>query len=59
MYRAYEKPRTLEDMLRDAKERLEALKWQSNADPEDLIRVHEEIDELRERVNFAWQDEEY
>ena len=51
MYRQYENPRVLEKRLAEAKQRLAK-------DPldEDLaIEVHE----LEERVNFAWQDDEY
>lgn len=49
MYRSYENPYTLEDRLEKAKERL-------SKDPfnEDLAQ---EVAELKERVNFAWQDE--
>lgn len=49
MYRGYENPCTIEDMLADAKRRLAE-------DPlnEDLAQ---EVEELRDRVNFAWQDE--
>ena len=51
MYRRYENPRTLEDMLEDAKRRLA-----ENPYDEDLAN---EVAELKERVNFAWQDDEY
>ena len=51
IHRQYENPRTLEDMLEDAKRRLA-----ENPYDEDLVL---EVEELKERVNFAWQDEEY
>ena len=51
IHRQYENPRTLEDMLEDAKRRLA-----ENPYDEDLAN---EVAELKERVNFAWQDEEY
>ena len=51
IYRQYENPRTLEDMLEDAKRRLA-----ENPYDEGLAL---EVAELKERVNFAWQDEEY
>ena len=51
IYRQYENPRTLENMLEDAKRRLA-----ENPYDEDLVL---EVEELKERVNFAWQDEEY
>ena len=51
IYRQYENPRTLEDMLEDAKRRLA-----ENPYDEDLAN---EVAELKERINFAWQDDEY
>lgn len=47
MYRQYEDPRTLEQMLTDAQAR-------NDGSPE----AAEEIADLKERINFAWQDEE-
>lgn len=51
MYRQYENPFTLEDALEEARKRLAE-------DPmnEDLAF---DVHELEERVNFAWQDDEY
>ena len=51
IYRNYENPRTLEDMLEDAKRRLA-----ENPYDEDLVL---EVQDLKERINFAWQDDEY
>lgn len=51
MYRQYENPRALEERLEEAKHRLA-----KNPDDEDLCN---EVAELKERINFAWQDEEY
>lgn len=51
MYRQYENPHTLEERLEDAKRRLA-----ENPYDEDLVL---EVAELKERVNFAWQDDEY
>ena len=51
IYRQYENPRTLEDMLEDAERRLA-----ENPYDEDLVL---EVQELKERINFAWQDDEY
>ena len=51
IYRQYENPRTLEDMLEDAKRRLA-----ENPYDEDLVL---EVEDLKERINFAWQDDEY
>ena len=51
MHRQYEDARALEDKLADAKRR-----FAENPYDEDLAN---EVAELKERVNFAWQDEEY
>ena len=58
MYRAYEDPRKLEAFLRDAERRLsEAQARVENT--EDLIDLYESVEELKERINFAWQDDEW
>ena len=51
MYRQYEDPRKLEDQLAEAKARLA-----ENPYDEDLVL---EVQELKDRVNFAWQDDEF
>jgi hypothetical protein len=51
IYRQYEDPYALEQQLAEAKERLA-----ENPLDEDLAL---EVHELEERVNFAWQDDEY
>ena len=51
MYRQYEDPWELEKQLAEAKKRLA-----ENPLNEDLAL---EVHELKERVNFAWQDQEY
>ena len=51
MYRQYEDPYALERELAEAKEELAA----NPLDEELALRVHE----LEERVNFAWQDDEF
>ena len=51
IYRQYENPKTLEERLEEAKRRLA-----ENPYDEDLAN---EVAELKERVNFAWQDDEY
>ena len=65
MYRQYEDPRKLEEELEELKAHGEELyllaeqegelsgKWEEWAD------IGQEIEELKERINFAWQDEEY
>ena len=58
MYRQYENPYTLEDRLAEAKaDYTQAL--ENGADEDTLISLAETIHELEERVNFAWQDDEY
>lgn len=50
MYRTYENPYTLESLLKDAKKRLA-----ENPEDEDLAFA---VAELKDRINFAWQDDE-
>lgn len=58
MYRRYENPYDLEKQL-------EAIQFEydmmvaEGAHIETLISVQEEIYELKDRINFAWQDDEY
>lgn len=59
MYRQYEDPWKLEDRLEKAEKELEQAKEE---DPENIDRIIDlvnEVESLRERVNFAWQDQEY
>ena len=51
MYRQYEDPYKLEQQLAEAQERLA-----QNPDDEDYAI---EVADLKERINFAWQDDEY
>lgn len=51
MYRQYENPYKLEQQL----EELE-LQYAQNPDDVDLYLA---IQELKDRINFAWQDDEY
>lgn len=51
MYRRYENPYTLEQQLAEAEKRLA-----ENPDDGDL---YNEVAELKDRINFAWQDDEY
>lgn len=57
MYRQYEDPRTLEQALAEA--RLALRNAEAMDDLDHLVSCHETVDELEERVNFAWQDLEY
>lgn len=55
MYRQYENPNKLEEALADLKrEYQEAL--ENNADEETLISLHDDIEDLKQRLNFAYQD---
>lgn len=52
MYRNYEDPYKLEKQLTELKER-----YDQTTDENEQISLAESIAELKERVNFAWQDE--
>lgn len=54
MYRQYENPRTLESQL----EELMAERERCDNDT-DRMYLDESIAELKDRINFAWQDDEY
>ena len=56
MYRQYEDPYKVQKMLEDAERRLADAQA---AGDDDLVDLYIEVEELRERVNFAWQDQEY
>lgn len=58
MYRQYENPNTLEKQLERLKEEY-CTAVENNADEDTLISLHMDIAELEERINFAWQDDEY
>ena len=59
MYRQYEDPRKLEDELEKVKNEYELAYAEGNLSEDDIIYYQERIEELKERINFAWQDEEY
>ena len=52
----YENPRLLEKQLKRLKEEYKIL-LEQDADLDSLFEMKENISELEERVNFAWQDE--
>ena len=54
MYRQYESPFKLQDQLEELLARRAA-----ETDEDALIDLDIDIAELRERINFAWQDDEY
>lgn len=56
MYRTYEDPYKLEELLSEAEERL------ANAiarDEDNLEDYYLDVQDLKDRINFAWQDDEY
>ena len=59
MYRQYENPIKVHQMLEEAKAAYEAAKQDDPENIDRLIDLANEVESLRERENFAWQDEEY
>ena len=57
MYRQYENPHNLEDRLKELQSRRAALPLTPETETE-LMDLDIEIHELKERINFAWQDDE-
>lgn len=57
MYRQYEKPNTLKEALANLKREYK-FALENNADDETLISLHDSIEDLEERLNFAYQDME-
>lgn len=58
MYRQHENPNTLEKQLERLKEEY-CTAVENNADEDTLINLQMDIEDLEERINFAWQDDEY
>ena len=60
MYRQYENPYKLNKYLCELEAEYQTLiEMGVDADEEDFIDLYEEILDIKERINFAWQDEEY
>lgn len=57
MYRQYEKTNTLKEALAHLKREYQ-IALENNADDETLIGLHDDIEDLEERLNFAYQDME-
>lgn len=57
MYRQYEKPNKLKELLAHLKREYK-LALENNADDETLLNLHDSIEDLEERLNFAYQDME-
>ena len=58
MYRQYEDPYKLEDQLAELKAQYRRAQ-EEGLDEDVLMNMSMDINELEERVNFAWQDQEY
>lgn len=58
MYRQYEDPYKLEKQLKKLRREYDNAK-ENNTDEDTLVELSQDIHELEERVNFAWQDDEY
>lgn len=58
MYRQYENPYELEKQLEELKEELHKA-YILGGDVYELEDLEIAIAELKERINFAWQDDEY
>ncbi len=57
MYRQYENPHDLQMLLKEAEFRLAEAGARDDLDA--VIDLHNEVESLKERINFAWQDIEY
>jgi hypothetical protein len=58
MYRQYEDPVELQKRLDERKEDLRKA-YATGADVYEIMDIELEIEELKDRINFAWQDDEY
>lgn len=54
MYRSYEDPFKLQDQLAELR-----AEYENATDDEIRISLAESINDLEQRINFAWQDDEY
>ena len=52
-YRQYEDPHMIERWIEEVKNQME-----NEHDEDRLIDLHGELESLKERLNFAWQDDE-
>ena len=57
MYRAYENPYKIQQMLEEVEKEMEAAAARG-ADEDDLIDLHERKYGLEARLRFAWEDDE-
>ena len=56
MYRQYENPYELEKQLKELRKEYDNAK-ENDVDEDALIDLSQDILELKERINFAWQDD--
>jgi vacuolar-type H+-ATPase subunit D/Vma8 len=56
MYRQYENPYNLEEQLKELQEEYKKA-IEANANEETIMYLAFDIEELKERINFAWQDD--
>ena len=56
MYRQYENPYKIQKRLVDVQQELEEASI-NGADLDMLKELYDEVESLRERLNFAWQDD--
>lgn len=59
MYRQYENPAKVTEMLEAAEEQLARVKAEDPENIDLIIDLAAEVESLKERLNFAWQDDEY
>ena len=65
MYRQYEDPWKLQEQLAEKKKQLEEAKQRLIEDPDndglfdEVANLSNDVSALKERINFAWQDQEY
>lgn len=59
MYRQYENPRLLQAQLDNLQAEFDDIVASGKVNDDIYIYYHSRIAELKDRINFAWQDEEY
>lgn len=58
MYRRYENPGKVQELLKIAEAKLETAILKGE-DEERIFDLHEDVEELKDRLRFAWDDDEY
>jgi hypothetical protein len=59
MYRQYEDPHKVEKLLKEAEERYERALQEDPENTDLLFDLYTEMEMMRDRVRFAWDDDEY